>query len=534
MGGGQWLALHPGDPVWIALAFTAGFVARMLGLPPLVGFLAAGFGLNALGAQPGPFLAEIADLGITLLLFTIGLHLSLRMFTRPEVFGVALIHLGGATLVGAGAVLALGAFGLAGFSGLGPAGAAVIGFALAFSSTVFTVKVLEERGARRTRHGRVAMGVLIIQDLAAVVFLAVTGGGWPSVWALGLVPLAVLRRPLRAVMGACGHGELLLLFGVLAAMGGAAIFEAVGLKGDLGALAVGMLLAGGAKSGELAEALAGFKDLFLIGFFLSIGLTAPPTWGALGGGLLLALVIPVKVAGFFGLFTRFGLRARTAWQASLDLATFSEFGLIAIAAAIQAGIADPAVLTTAAIAVAVSMTLGAPVAERGDQLFTRWRPALKRYERATRLPGDEDLHLRPVRVIVFGLGRIGSAAYGAVQADFPDQALGVDVSPRVVAAQQAQGRYAVLGDATDPEFWSRTHNLIHQLDWVVLTMASHEANLAAVGNLTDRGFSGRIAATSRYPDQAGELREMGVDVVFDMYAEAGAGFASDLHKRFTE
>ena len=106
--------------------------------------------------------------------------------------------------------------------------------------------------------------------------------------------------------------------------------------------------------------------------------------------------------------------------------------------------------------------------------------------------------------------------------------------PADVAEMRERGHNVVLGDATDPEFWSRTEDLVHRLDWVLLTMASHEANLAAVERLRARGFTGRIVATSRYPDQAQELRELGASLVFDVYAEARSGFASDLHRRFEQ
>ena len=121
-----------------------------------------------------------------------------------------------------------------------------------------------------------------------------------------------------------------------------------------------------------------------------------------------------------------------------------------------------------------------------------------------------------------------------MELEFPERVLGVDVSPRAVAEMRGRGHNVVLGDATDPEFWSRTENLVHSLDWVLLTMASHEANVAAVERLRARGFNGRIVATSRYPDQAEELRELGASLVFDVYAEAGSGFASDLHRRFEQ
>jgi len=92
----------------------------------------------------------------------------------------------------------------------------------------------------------------------------------------------------------------------------------------------------------------------------------------------------------------------------------------------------------------------------------------------------------------------------------------------------------VVGDATDPEFWSRGVGLIERLQWVLLTMSAHEANVAAVNRLRERGFTGRIAATSSYPDEARELRDLGVEFAFDVFAEAGAGFASDLASRLDD
>jgi hypothetical protein len=202
-----------------------------------------------------------------------------------------------------------------------------------------------------------------------------------------------------------------------------------------------------------------------------------------------------------------------------------------LAAAATAGTVDSELLAVLALAIALSFAIGAPLAERGDQAYARLRPRLKRSERADRLPGDEDLHLRDVDVIVFGLGRIGGRAYAAVDADLPGRVLGVDVDPDIVAQSLGKGRRAVPGDATDPEFWSRAEGLLEQTQWVLLTMSSHEANVAAVESLRSRGYRGRVAATSTYPDDARELRALGADVAFDVYAEAGTGFASDLRFR---
>src|SRR5210317_2465731 len=90
----EWVAIALGDVAWITLAFALGFGARLVSLPPLVGFLATGFVLNYLGIASGEMLQKLADLGITLLLFTVGLKLNLRMLLRPQVWAVTGLHIG--------------------------------------------------------------------------------------------------------------------------------------------------------------------------------------------------------------------------------------------------------------------------------------------------------------------------------------------------------------------------------------------------------------------------------------------------------
>lgn len=109
-----------------------------------------------------------------------------------------------------------------------------------------------------------------------------------------------------------GHGELLILLGLLIPIAGANFFELVGLKPDLGALLIGMLLAGHPKTSELAKAILNFKDFLLVGFSLTIGLSGLPILSTLGSSILFSLAIPVKVSLFYLLLTRFKIRARTA------------------------------------------------------------------------------------------------------------------------------------------------------------------------------------------------------------------------------
>jgi glutathione-regulated potassium-efflux system ancillary protein KefC len=134
------------------------------------------------------------------------------------------------------------------------------------------------------------------------------------------------------------------------------------MKADLGALIIGIMLSGQRKSDELSRSLLNFKDVFLIGFFLSIGINALPTMSdiAIAVGLVL-LVLPIKTVLFFGILTRFRIRARTAYLSTASLVNYSEFGLIVAAVGAGAGWIDQQWLMIIAIALSFSFVIGSIV-----------------------------------------------------------------------------------------------------------------------------------------------------------------------------
>ena len=136
---------------------------------------------------------------------------------------------------------------------------------------------MQERGEVQSSHAALAIGILIVQALVAVAFLAVSSGKAPTLYALGMLAIIPLRPLTLRLLQIAGHGELLTLLGLALAIGSAQISEMVGIKGDLGARIVGAVLADHVKSRELANNLVQLKDLFLIGFFLSIGLGGWPS-----------------------------------------------------------------------------------------------------------------------------------------------------------------------------------------------------------------------------------------------------------------
>ena len=288
------LALHFLDISWILIALVFGLLVTYISLPPMVGYLVAGFILSAIGIQSGDSLKAVADIGVTLLLFSIGLKLNIKDLFRAEIWAVSVIHMITTVVVFGLVVFGVSYSGLQYFVGLSMIDSALIAFALSFSSTVFAVKVLDEKAEMSSLHGKVAIGILIMQDLFAVIFIAATSGKVPSYSALLLLLLIPLRPVLIALIRKAGHGELLILSGMLLALGGASLFEYLGVKADLGALILGVLLAGNDKSEELAKSLLSFKEVFLVAFFLSIGFNGAPSISALLIAFALVALMLVK------------------------------------------------------------------------------------------------------------------------------------------------------------------------------------------------------------------------------------------------
>ena len=521
------VAIALGDVTWISLAFVLGFLIRTVGLPPLVGFLATGFVLNYLGFASGEVLEKLADLGITLLLFTVGLKLNLNTLMKPQVWAVTVIHISTIVALFGAAIFALALMGAPLFSGLDLKLSLMIAFALSFSSTVFVVKSLEEKGEMRSLHGRIAIGILVMQDIAAVVFLAASTGKVPSLWALSLFLLIPLRPLFHYLLQKTGHGELLILYGLVLALGGAELFELVDVKGDLGALIMGVLISTHYKSHEMAKTMLGFKDLFLVGFFLSIGMSGELSLEALLIGALLVPFVFAKSALFIALMTRFKLRSRTSLLATLNLTNYSEFGLIVAAIGVANGWIDAEWLVVIAIALSLSFVVSAPLNSIDDKIYSKFRDFWMRFERKERLPDDMLLDIGGATIAIFGMGRIGSGAYAKMHALHGATVIGIDFDAELIKKHRETGLNVLYGDPSDADFWEKIERH-HSLELVMLALPNLQANLDALDQLREISFSGRIAATVKHQDEKVRLQQLGVDAVFDVYTEAGAGFAEHV------
>jgi predicted Kef-type K+ transport protein len=500
---------------WIASALVLGLLAWRAGLPPLVGFLVSGFVLHAMGAEPTPMLDEIAHAGVLLLLFAVGLKLRWKTLMRLEVWGTAIVHL--ALTVGVALLLIRFA------TGFGWLIAVVLAAALGFSSTVLAAKVLESQGELRAVHGRIAIGILIVQDLCAVALLAVFSSGTPSPYALLLLLIPFVRPLIGRLLDLVGHGELLVLFGVALAIAvGGQGFEYIGLSPELGALVLGMMLADHKRGQELSAALWGLKEFFLVGFFLSIGLSGSPTWATVHSALWLLLLLPFKGAAFFGLLLAFGLRARTSFLTALSLTTYSEFGLIVVQAGVSNGYFEPEWLMVAAVAVAASFVIAAPLNASAHAIHNLISPWLVRLERDKRHPDDEPISLGSAEILIVGMGRVGTGAYDYLR-EQNEHIVGVDNDPGKLERSRGDGRRVVYADAEDPDFWSML--AVDKLRAIMLAIPDLQANLSAIRDLRRRGYTGLLSATHHFPEESAPIREAGCDLAYYYFSEAGVGFA---------
>lgn len=312
------------------------------------------------------------------------------------------------------------------------------------------------------------------------------------------------------------------------AISGGVIAEKLGLTADIGALLTGAMLAHHSKTEELSERLWSLKELFLVAFFLQIGLSELPNQQQIYQALTLLALLPVQGLMFFALYLISGLRARTAFISSLALMTYSEFALITTRAITDAQLLAPQWNSIISLAVAGSLAIAAPLNRFSQQLFLWLEPVLTRLEKKSGHPDRLPLSFGAAEWLIIGMGRTGAAAYQTLIRQ-EQRVVGLDADPTVIETQLALGRRVVYADVGDSELWGKLP--LDKVKGVLLTLPSFDTRLNAIGQLRKHQFAGTIGTICYLVEDENLLKQQGASFVIHPLVEAGNQLAKHLLKQ---
>lgn len=521
----------------LLLAAACGALGTWLRQPLIVSFIAVGILVGPAGigvvTQHGE-IELLASVGIALLLFVVGLKLDVQMIRT--VGPVAL-----ATGIGQVLFTSIIGFAIALVLGMDWLTATYVAVALTFSSTIIIVKLLSDKREIDALHGRIAVGFLIVQDIAVILaMIGITalgglGAGGKgtivasaiSIAAAGLgflLAIVVLARwvipPLTWRLAR--SPELLVLFGIAWAVALAAVGEALGFSKEVGAFLAGVSLASTPYREALASRLVTLRDFLLLFFFIDLGarLDLSLLGTTLGPAIVLSVFVlvgnPLIVMAIMGVM---GYRKRTGFLAGLTVAQISEFSLILGALGVGVGHIGPEAMGLITTVGLVTIGLSTYLILYSGQLYKWLGPWLGVFER--RVPYRETAVDAPpppaADAVVFGLGRYGGGIVRHLRLR-GKRVIGVDFDPQTLARWRAEGLPVLYGDATDPELFE--HLPLAGVTWVVSTAPDTETNRVLLRHLQHWKFQGRIAVACRTPEDADTLRAEGADVVLRPFADA--------------
>ncbi|MDR4507600.1 MAG: cation:proton antiporter [Candidatus Brocadiaceae bacterium] len=524
----------------LAIAVAAGALALWLRQPLIMAFIAVGILAGPSGldwVHSHDQIDLFAKLGIALLLFVVGLKLDPHMVRAMGLVALA---------TGLGQVLFTSLIGYFIALGLGlpTVSALYVAIALTFSSTIIIVKLLSDKRELDSLHGRIAIGLLIVQDF--VVILAIiglsafvtrgTGNSLGSnllmVMLKGSAFLAMIGLLMRYVfpvlMGKLARSqELLVLFAIAWAAAMASLGNFLGFSMEVGAILAGVALASTSYRNVIGARLVSLRDFLLLFFFIDLGsqlelsLLGAQLWSAIILSLFVLIGNPLIVMVILGFM---GYRKRTGFLVGLTVAQISEFSLLLGALGLSMGHINANILGLITLVGLVTIGLSTYMIKYSHLLYEWLTPWLGIFERTMHHPEDsisaeERKNASPVEVIVFGLGRYGGNVVRELQKRGV-RVLGIDFDPEAVTYWREEGLPTFYGDVEDPEFPYALP--LSEARWVVSTVLGQEACLTLLHNLRHHGFKGRIALTSHTMKHVISLKQAGADVVLLPFHDAAA------------
>jgi CPA2 family monovalent cation:H+ antiporter-2 len=469
--------------VALALAWVLGSLAHRLRLPPIVGYLLAGVLIGP--ATPGfvadqSLASELAEIGVILLMFGVGLHFSLEQLLSVRAIAVpgAIAQIVCATLLG---------MALSHWLGWSIGAGLVFGLALSVASTVVLLRALQERRLVETGRGRIAVGWLIVEDMVMVLtlvllpaFAGVLGGevggatdvaGVATAAALTIAKIAAFvaimlivgKRLIPSVlhyMAHTGSRELFRLAVFVIALGAAfAAAELFGVSFALGAFFAGMILSESPLSQRAAEETLPLRDAFAVIFFVSVGMLFKPAIvieDPIAVLVTLAIILLGKSLAAFAIIRLFGYPASTALLVSVSLAQIGEFSFILAGLGVDLGLL-PEQGRNLILAGAILSILLNPLLFAGLDMLQAWRDKHRGETEPAQPAKEEGRSREPVHptalanhVVLVGHGRVGGAI-SEVLAENDTPLLVIETDEERLAELKARGIEVIAGNAADPE-----------------------------------------------------------------------------------
>ncbi len=531
----------------LAIAAVLGAAGMLLRQPLIVAFLATGVlaGPSVLGLiQSHGQIELLAQIGISVLLFVVGLRLDLSLIrtTGPVALATGLGQVIFTTLFGFLIVWSMD------FSVVG---ALYVAVALTFSSTIIIVKLLSDKKEIDSLHGRIAVGFLIVQDMVAIfAMIALTALGETTsrgtfqtsqiafivLKGLGfLLAVALLARyvlpPLTRLLS--WNQELLVLFAVAWAVFLAAAGDYLGFSKEVGAFLGGVSLASTRYRETIGARLVGLRDFLLLFFFIDLGarLEMANVGPQMGNAAYLSLFVlvgnPLIVMAIMGIM---GYRRRTGFMAGLAVAQISEFSLILGALGVSLGHITMEAMGLITLVGVVTICVSTYMIIYSGTIY-RWlsRP-LRIFERAR--PYREELatgtcQTPEVDVLLIGLGNYGSGVAEHLL-ERKKRVAGVDFDPQALDAWRHRGLPVVFGDVGDPEFLDNLP--LHCSSWVASTVRDRDVNLTLLHLLKEKGYDGKIALAAKDEEEARAYTAAGAHIVLRPFVDAAEEAADSLHE----
>ncbi len=514
------IALATNFGIIIVAAAVMGFVATRTGQPTIIAYIITGLllGPAVFGVvSPGALTETMAELGLAFLLFLLGIKMRLDEISHI-LTPIVKISLPQMTLV------ALAGFGTASLVGFGLWESVLIGLAVMYSSTAVIIKMLTDKGTATSLHGKLDIGVLLVQDIVVVILLAILAAGQPDsafevlttlltvlalVAVIGIVAVFSSRYLLPPIFRRiAGKTQVFFLIAISWVFLFLFVSQELDLSIEMGAFLAGIAIAQMPYSKELQARVSPLTDLFILVFFVSVSLelNAAALFAFWQEAVIAALILmPAKFVIFFALLDWQEFDLETTFLGSVNMIQVSEFGLIVGAVAVAGGFIDEAVLGFLTLVALLTMSISVYVINYNSVLFEHVRPALSRFER------DDEDRAQPEEyhdhVVIVGFDEIARRAILQLD-DRYDQIVVIDRNVSEVEAIEEAGYDAVFGDAKYEKI--RKEAGVQYADFVFSSSVQTDINHILLNEVSD---DATVFVEAEWSEDATELYERGAAFV---------------------